>query len=256
MIFDTHAHYDDSRFDEDREAVLTSLSFHKVARVVNVAADMDSVRTTLALSAQYDFIYAAIGVHPDGVADLSDADMEILRRLSANEKVVAIGECGLDYYERETPKETQIYWFERQLALAKELDMPVIVHSRDAAEDTYQSVKRTYTGDGAGIIHCFSYGKEMARAFLDLGYYIALGGVVTFKNSKKAKEVAAYVPEDRLLLETDCPYLAPVPFRGTRNFSGNLSYVLDELASIRGMDRDRLEQVTYENACRLYRIKE
>lgn len=255
MIFDTHAHYDDSRFDEDREAVLTSLSFHNVARVVNVAADMDSVRTTLALAEQYSFIYAAIGVHPDDVAGLTDADMETLRALSKHEKAVAIGECGLDYYERETPRETQMYWFRQQLALAKELDLPVVVHSRDAAEDTYLTVKEAYTGDGAGIIHCFSYGKEMARAYLDLGYYIALGGVVTFKNSKKAKEVAAYVPEDRLLIETDCPYLAPVPFRGTRNYSGHLSYVLDELAALRGTDRERLEQATYENACRLYRLK-
>ena len=255
MIFDTHAHYDDSRFDEDREAVLTSLSFHEVTRVVNVAADMDSVRTTLALAEQYDFIYAAIGVHPDGVAEMTDQDLDTLRTLSVHEKVVAIGECGLDYYERETPKETQIFWFQRQLALAKELDLPVIVHSRDAAEDTFRTVKDTYTGDGAGIIHCFSYGKEMAKAFLDVGYYIALGGVVTFKNSKKAKEVAAYVPEDRLLLETDCPYLAPVPHRGERNFSGYLPLVLDELAALRQTDRERLEQVTYENACRLYRLK-
>ncbi len=140
MIFDTHAHYDDSRFDEDREAVLTSLSFHNVARVVNVAADMDSVRTTLALAEQYSFIYAAIGVHPDDVAGLTDADMETLRTLSKHEKAVAIGECGLDYYERETPRETQMYWFRRQLALAKELDLPVVVHSRDAAEDTYLTV--------------------------------------------------------------------------------------------------------------------
>lgn len=256
MIFDTHAHYDDSRFDGDREAVLTSLSFHKVTRVVNIAADMESVRTTLELADDYGFIYAAIGVHPDGVAELTEEDLNKLKALSAHPKVVAIGECGLDYYGREIPKETQIFWFERQLLLAKELDLPVIVHSREAAEDTLETVKRSYTGDRAGIIHCFSYGKEMAKAFLDLGYYIALGGVVTFKNSRKAKEVAAYVPEDRLLVETDCPYLAPVPLRGTRNFSGNLPYVLDTLAEIRGVDREKLEQATYENACRLYRLKE
>ena len=255
MIFDTHAHYDDSRFDEDREAVLTSLSCHNVSRVVNVAADMDSVRTTLALADKYDFIYAAIGVHPDGIAEMTEADIETLRALSAHEKVVAVGECGLDYYGREIPRETQIHWFSRQLALAKECDLPVIVHSRDAAEDTYETVKRFYTGDGAGIIHCFSYGKEMARQFLDLGYYIALGGVVTFKNSKKAKEVAAYVPEDRLLIETDCPYLAPVPKRGTRNDSGNLGYVLDTMAELRGVSREHIERATYENACRLYRLK-
>ena len=256
MIFDTHAHYDDSRFDEDREAVLTSLSCHNVSRVVNVAADMDSVRTTLALAEKYDFIYAAIGVHPDGIAEMTEADIETLRALSAHEKVVAVGECGLDYYGREIPRETQIHWFARQLTLAKECGLPVVVHSRDAAEDTYETVKQNYTGDGAGIIHCFSYGKEMARAFLDLGYYIALGGVVTFKNSKKAKEVAAYVPEDRLLVETDCPYLAPVPKRGTRNDSGNLGFVLDTLAELRGTDREHIEQITYENACRLYRLKE
>ncbi len=260
MIFDTHAHYDDARYDSDREAVLASLPVSGIGRVVNVAADMDSVQSTLALSKKYDFIYAALGVHPDGIAALTEADMETIRSLAQENGLkrgghtAAIGEIGLDYYDRELGPEIQKKWFIRQLELAKELDLPVIIHSREAAKDTYDILKSLYTGDGAGIIHCFSYSTEMARQFLDLGYYIALGGVVTFKNSRHAKEVAAYVPEDRLLLETDSPYLAPVPNRGKRNDSRNLHDVVPVIAALRGISEERLEEVTWENANRLYRI--
>ena len=190
MIFDTHAHYDDDQYNEDREAVLASLSEYNVHAVTNISADMESVKTTIALAEKYDFIYATIGVHPDGTPGLTEEDMYLLRslvledRMKERPKIKAIGEIGLDYYWDDVPKEIQIPWFIRQTELSNELDLPIVVHSRDAAKDTYDILKKYKTGDGAGIIHCFSYSKEMARQFLDLGYYIALGGVVTFKNAK------------------------------------------------------------------------
>ena len=266
MIFDTHVHYDDTRFDQDREAVLASLAVQGVGKAVNIAADMASVETTLALAGKYDFLYAAIGVHPDGVEFLTEADMETLKShvlrgrdgsgSVGEKKIRAIGEIGLDYHGREFSPEIQKKWFIRQLELSNELALPVVIHSRDAAKDTYDIVKSLKTGDGAGIAHCFSYSKEMARQFLDLGYYIALGGVVTFKNARVAKEVAQYVPRDRLLLETDCPYMAPEPLRGTRNQSGLLRYVVEAIAVLRGITPEEVEGMTYENACRFYRIGE
>ena len=255
MIFDTHAHYDDRQYDSDREALLASLTVNGVGRVVNVAADTASVETTYALAKKYDFIYAALGIHPDGVEFLTEADMDRIAELSKDPKVVAVGEIGLDYYGRELPKEVQKKWFIRQLKLADDLSLPAIIHSRDAAQDTYEILRARGKKERAGIVHCFSYPKEMARQFLDLGYYIALGGVVTFKNGRVAKEVAAYVPEDRLLLETDCPYLSPVPHRGERNWSGNLSHVVSEIAALRGISEERLIKTTWDNANRLYGIE-
>lgn len=221
---------------------------------MNVAADMRSVKTTLALSEKYDFIYAALGVHPDSVPDLTESDMETIARHAQHPKVKAIGEIGLDYHWDDVPREVQKKWFIRQLALADELKLPVIVHSRDAAQDTYEILRARGYRENAGIIHCFSYPKEMARQFLDLGYCIGLGGVVTFKNARNAKEVAAYVPEDRLVLETDCPYMAPTPHRGERNFSGYLPLVVREIAMLRGIPEEEVEKMTWDNANRLYGI--
>ncbi len=270
MIFDTHTHYDDTKYEDDREAVLASLSACGVGRIVNIAASMASVDTTLALAQSHDFIYAALGVHPDEVGELTEADMDRLTELALKyayrnagdpkkpglNKVVAIGEIGLDYYWDESPREIQKEWFVRQLDVARAVDLPVVIHSRDAAKDTFDILKEHCTGEGCGIVHCFSYSKEMAREFLNLGYYIALGGVTTFKNGRAAKEVAAYVPSDRLLLETDCPYLAPVPNRGKRNWSGNLTYVADAIAELRGITREEVENMTWENARRLYRLND
>ena len=262
MIFDTHAHYDDHQYDSDREAVLASLSEYKVRALTNISADMESVQTTLDLAYRYEFIYAAVGVHPDGVPGLTEKDMETLKALVQEDrkrerpKIVAVGEIGLDYYWDDVPKETQIPWFIRQIELSEELDLPIVVHSRDAAKDTYDLLKTYKTGEGAGIIHCFSYSKEMARQFLDLGYYIALGGVTTFKNAKNAKEVAAYVPKDRLLLETDCPYMAPVPFRGKRNDSRLINHIVPVIAELRKETPEEIERQTFENALRLYRIRD
>ncbi len=283
MIFDTHAHYDDSRFDADREEVLAALAAAGVRRVVNVAADMESVETTLALANTHDFIYAALGVHPDGIAypepvyaekpdengqrvidyyrygseklNLGDLD-HIAKLAKENPKAVAIGEIGLDYYYETPARELQKKWFDRQAEMAVGLKLPIIVHSREAAKDTYD-ILRAYGGrDRAGIIHCFSYEKEMARQFLDLGYYIAIGGAVTFKNARAPKEVAAYVPADRLLLETDCPYMTPVPHRGERNFSGYLPLVAAMIAEVRGQTTAHICETTYSNANTLFGISD
>lgn len=260
MIFDTHAHYDSEQFDSDRDTLLRSLHDAGVGRVANIAADAASVETTYALAEEYDFIYGVLGIHPDGVPEMGDDTIARIRTLvkeDGHRKIVAIGEIGLDYYHRDhIPKELQRQWFIRQLALSEELALPVVIHSRDAAQETYEILKEYKTGEGCGIMHCYSYSKEMAARFLDLGYYIALGGVVTFKNGRVAKEVAAYVPDDRLLLETDCPYMAPVPYRGTRNDSAKLREVVRTVAALRGIPEPELERMTWENANRLYRIPE
>lgn len=277
MIFDTHAHYDDARFDEDREAVLASLSSYGVGTVCNVGADVESSRTSLELALTHNFIYAAVGVHPESVLEMTEDDVDTLRtmviaeRAAAGEakvqaasgidvhrplenKIVAVGEIGLDYHWEEVPHEVQQKWFIRQLELADELALPVIIHSRDAAKDTYDILKEYRTGEDAGIMHCYGYSKEMARQFLDLGYIIGLGGVVTFKNGRVAKEVASYVPLDRLLLETDCPYMSPHPHRGERNFSGYLPLVVSEIAALKGISEDEVIRATEENARRMYRL--
>lgn len=258
MIFDTHAHYDDERFDEDREALLASLPLDGIGNVVNVSANMESVETGLQLARRVSFMYAALGVHPDDTKDLTEADMQRIATLCREnpDKVLAIGEIGLDYYWENTERAIQKKWFERQLQLSNELQFPVIIHSREAAQDTYEIIRAMKTGEGAGIVHCFSYTKEMARQFLDLGYYIGIGGVVTFKNAKAIKEVAAYVPKDRLLLETDAPYLAPTPHRGERNDSRNLKFVVETLSEIRGVTPEEIIKTTEENAKRLYRIED
>ena len=253
-IFDTHAHYDDEAFDADREEVLAGLKEQGVGTVVNVGASIASTKTTLALAEAHPFMYAAVGVHPNETAELTDADMKWLESLAENPKVVAIGEIGLDYYWDEPDRKIQKEWFVRQLALARETGLPVIIHSRDAAKDTLDMMKAEQNGLTGGVIHCFSYEVEMAREYLDMGYFLGIGGVLTFKNSRKLKEVAEYAPLSSLVLETDCPYLAPVPNRGKRNSSLNLPYVVEELAAIKKMAPKDIIKATTENAKRLYRI--
>lgn len=312
-IFDTHAHYDDEAFDEDRDAVLTGLYKLGIGTVVNVGASLSSCRTTFALAQKYPFVYGAVGVHPSETGELEEhesgeygptgrgpedftpenavrknggsrddspencgqaevrsgeqdpknrgadptvSDMEWLRGLTENEKIVAIGEIGLDYYWDEPEREIQKKWFVRQLALAKETGLPVIIHSRDAAKDTLDIMKAEHHGETGGVIHCFSYGVEMAREYLNMGYFLGIGGVLTFKNAKKLKEVVEYAPVDALVLETDCPYLAPVPYRGKRNYSGHLPLVAEEIARIKGITPDEVRRLTAENARRLYRLEE
>ncbi|MDY4515560.1 MAG: TatD family hydrolase [Lachnospiraceae bacterium] len=256
MIFDSHAHYDDEAFDGDREELLGGMQAAGVGAIVNVGASLRGVRDTAALAETYSFVYGAVGIHPDHVDQLNDQVMEELRKLCGREKIVAVGEIGLDYYWGKNPREQQKEWFIRQLALAKEVDLPVIIHSREAAKDTFDIMKAEHAGSTGGVIHCYSGSREMARDYLNLGYYLGVGGVVTFKNARILKEVVEYVPLDRILVETDCPYLAPVPFRGKRNSSPMISYVLEMIAQLKGVSREKAEQVTWENALTFYGLSD
>ncbi len=253
MIFDTHAHYNDEAFDEDRDELLKSLPENGVELVVNVGANLSSTEESIALAEQYGFIYAAAGVHPSDSGELTEDNFCLLESRTTHKKVVAIGEIGLDYYWDEPDRQIQKEWFARQIQLAKKCGLPIVVHSRDAAKDTLDILKAEKANEAGGIIHCFSYGTEMAREFLNLGFYLGIGGVLTFKNAKKLKEVAAYAPLDRIVLETDCPYMAPVPNRGKRNSSLNLPYVAEELSRIKEV-REEIERITFENGKKLYQI--
>ena len=255
MIFDTHAHYDDEAFDEDRDEVLTSLRKRGVGTVVNVGASMEGSRRSVSLSEEYEFVYSAVGVHPDEVGELREEDMEWMREQLQKPKVVAVGEIGLDYYWDKEGHDLQKKWFLRQLKLAKELKKPVIIHSREAAADTMELLKANYHGEMPMVMHCYSYSPEMAEEYLKMGYYIGIGGVLTFKNAKKLKETVLESPMEYLLLETDCPYLAPVPNRGKRNDSGMLKYVVQELAALKGITPEEVIRITEENARRFYGIQ-
>lgn len=252
MIFETHAHYDDEAFDDDRKAVLDSLNDHGIGRVINVCSSLESLTTTEQLMEQYPFIYGAFGLHPDETGNLNEEIIERIRRLTRKKKAAAIGEIGLDYYWNKENHEEQIYWFERQMELANRVKLPIIVHSRDAALDTLHSMKKLHADEIGGVLHCFSYSREMAREYLSMGFYLGIGGVVTFKNGRKMKEVVNYAPLDRILLETDSPYLAPEPNRGKRNSSLNLPYIAQMIAEIKHIDYEEVIQVTEKNAERLF----
>lgn len=293
MIFDTHAHYNDRAFDTDRDQLLAGFPEKGIGAVVNAAASYRSLEKTKALSEQYSFIYGAYGIHPSevdtvpGVVKISDltgmqivkaeeagADsgtgistgssagsgeppvwfLEELRELCRLNKAVAVGEIGLDYYWDKENKKQQIEWFECQIEQARQLQLPVIIHSREAAEDTLTVAKRKRLGDVGGVMHCFSYSVEMAREYLNMGLYLGIGGVLTFKNARKLREVVTYAPVEQLVVETDCPYLAPTPHRGKRNCSLYLPLVIEAIAEIKGMISEEVETVTWENAKRLYGI--
>lgn len=255
-IFDTHAHYDDKAFDEDREELLSSLPEQAIARVVNVGANLASCKRTVTLTKKHDFIYGAIGIHPSETAELEqEGAWQSLRELYGAEKCVAVGEIGLDYYWDEPEREIQKKWFARQLNLARELGLPVIIHSRDAARDTADIMKAERAGEIGGVVHCFSYTKEMARTFLDMGFFFGIGGVLTFRNARKLREAVEYIPLERIVLETDCPYLAPVPYRGKRNSSLYLPYVAAALAEIKGIGEEDVRRTVWENSLRLYRME-
>ncbi|MBE5906277.1 MAG: TatD family deoxyribonuclease [Lachnospiraceae bacterium] len=256
MIFDTHAHYDDEQFDTDREDLLREIFSANIDKIVNVGADMETSKQSVALAKAYPQIYAAVGVHPSDIACLSEDAYTELRQLAAEDKVVAIGEIGLDYYWDKEPdvQAAQREAFKRQLALARELNLPVIVHSRDAAKDTMDILMAEEPVENPGIIHCYSYSVEQAKEYVKRGYYIGVGGVVTFKNSKVLKQVVEEIPLERIVVETDCPYLAPEPNRGKRNASLNLPYIVDKIAQIKGISGKEVEEVTYENALKVYRL--
>jgi len=280
MIFETHAHYDDEKFTEDREEVLADLPKRGIRPVINVGASIESTKTTLEIAESHDFVYAAVGVHPSDIDGLNEETFAWLAEQTKHQKTVAIGEIGLDYYwdkEADVQKQ-QRYWFRRQLELARREMLPVIIHSRDAAEDTmdilqefHRMTKRddsdvtSRTGlandtseqgycwdETPGVIHCYSYSLEMAHEFIKMGYYIGVGGVVTFKNAKKLVRTVEEIPMERILLETDCPYMAPEPHRGTRNDSRNIPYVIEKIAQIKGIDPKVVEETARENAFRLF----
>ena len=254
MIFDTHAHYDDEQFDPDRDELLLSLKDAGIGRIINVMSDMDSLESTRDLTERYPFVYGAAGIHPSDIRELTMEDMERVRQFCRHEKCVAVGEIGLDYYWDKDNPEQQRFWFEFQADMAREEKLPVIVHSRDAAEDTVSIAKEAGLADTGGVMHCFSYSKEIAKALLDMGLYLGIGGVITFKNARKLAETVEYSPLDRLLLETDCPYLAPEPYRGKRNSSLYLPFVADRIAEIKGITSEEVIRITRENAMRLFGI--
>lgn len=254
MIFESHAHYDDEDFDEDREELLASLAAHGIGTVINVGASMAGSEATVKLAEQYPFIYGAVGVHPSEVEELNEEKMERLRTLCGHEKVVAVGEMGLDYHYPDPAVSLQKKWFERQLALAKEVKLPVIIHSREAAKDTLDIMRACHAEETGGVVHCFSYTKEMAREYLNMDYYFGIGGVITFQNAKKLKEAVQYIPMDKILLETDSPYLSPQPHRGERNSSLNLPYVAQAIAELKGILADEVIEITERSAKRLFNL--
>lgn len=262
LIFETHAHYDDEAFDSDREELLCAMQEAGIETIVNIGANIESCKSTLALSSKYSFVYGALGVHPSDAEELNEETFSWLKQTAMSNsvrrggKIVAIGEIGLDYYwDKESDVQAnQRLWFERQAYLAKELSLPMVVHSRDAAKDTLDMMKAMKAEEIGGIVHCYSYSVEQAKEYLKMGFYFGIGGVITFSNAKKLKEVVEYLPMDTIVLETDCPYLAPVPNRGKRNSSLNLPYVVKEIASLKGLDEEEVIRITRENAKRVYQI--
>lgn len=252
-IFETHAHYDDERFDEDREQLLESFALNGIEYVINVSANLKSVESSIALAERYDFMYTSVGVHPSDIHELTRDTFLWLQEQAKHKKVVAIGEIGLDYYW-DKEKDVQLLqkkWFIEQIKMANEKKLPLIIHSRDAANDTMQILKE-YDARKKGVIHCYSYSPEMAKEYVKLGYYLGIGGVVTFKNAKKLKETVEQIPLDYLLLETDSPYMAPEPNRGKRNSSLYLPYVAEEIAKIKQIEVDEVIEQTKTNAKKLF----
>ena len=255
MIFDTHVHYDDEAFDADRKELLESLFANGIGTVVNNSASLESVTSSIELAHRYDFVYATVGVHPSEVRELNEEKMQWLKKMCEDPKVVAVGEIGLDYHYDDDPKpEEQIKWFRRQLSLAQELDMPVIIHSREAARDTFDIMKEAAEKGITADIHCYSYSPEQAAEYVKMGFFIGVGGVVTFKNARKLKETVKEIPIENIVLETDCPYLSPEPNRGSRNSSLNLPYVIETIAQIKEIPVQDVIDITEANARRLYRL--
>lgn len=252
MIFESHAHFDDDSFQEDRHILLEQMSENGISHIINVTADWASLKDTQALMDQYDFVYGTVGIHPSDTDNLSEERIQDMLSFGKQDKVVAVGEIGLDYYYEDPARDIQKKWFARQLEMAKELQLPVIIHSRDAAADTLDLLKSDCSKDLSGVIHCYSYSKELAKTFLNMGYYFGIGGVITFPNAKKLVETVEYLPIENILLETDCPYLSPVPNRGKRNSSLNLPYIAQKIAQIKGMSYEDVVAITHQNAKNLF----
>lgn len=257
MFFDSHAHLNDAKFDDDREEVIRrAREEYGVSRILNIGFNRETIRTSLELAESYDFIYTAVGWHPHDAKDCTEEDLDWIETLCDHPKVVALGEMGLDYYWDHSPRGIQESVFRQQIRLAREIGMPVIIHDRDAHEDVVRILREEHAEEVGGVMHCFSGDWDVAKACLDMNFYIGLGGPVTFKNAKLPKEIARKVPLDRLLIETDCPYLAPHPHRGKRNESGYVRLVAETIAELREMSLEELARITYENANRLFRIED
>lgn len=262
MIFETHAHYDDDAFAEDRNELLLHMEEGGIGTIVNIGADIESCKGTLRLCEEYSFVYGALGVHPSGVGELNQQTFGWLKETAGKNsiknggKIVAIGEIGLDYYweKEEKAKENQRFWFEKQIELARELKLPMVIHSREAAKETFDIMKALHAEEIGGIIHCYSYSKELAQEYLQMGFFFGIGGVVTFSNARKLKEVVEYLPMESIVLETDSPYLAPVPNRGKRNSSLYLPYVAKEIATLKGIDVEEVIRITGKNAKTAYKL--
>lgn len=250
-IFDTHSHYDDERFNEDRAELLNSIHFSGVTSIVTCGCDIETTEFSRSLSEKFDFVYFAAGFHPENLENASLNDLEVIEKLAKHEKCVAIGEIGLDYHWMSSSKEVQKEFFVSQIEIAKKLNLPVIVHDREAHGDTLEILKQTKP---AGVVHCFSGSVEMANEIIKLGMYIGLNGVVTFKNARKSLEVVKTIPLEKLVLETDCPYLAPEPHRGKRNDSSYIPYIAEKIADVLDMEPQKILDITSENAKKLYNL--
>ncbi|MBQ3470939.1 MAG: TatD family hydrolase [Clostridia bacterium] len=256
MLFDSHAHYNDERFDEDRFELLSQMRENNVGLIMNSCSSLDEIPLIFEICEKFPFVYASAGIHPHEVENIKESDMETLKEYTKNPKVKAIGEIGLDYYYDFSPRETQKKWFARQVDVARELNLPVIIHDRDAHKDSMDILRDHKVSEVGGVFHCYAGSVEMAREILDWGMYIAFGGSLTFKNSVRPVEVAKYVPLDRILIETDSPYLTPVPHRGKRNSSLYIHYVAEKLAEVRGVSVEEIEAATFENAKKCFRIED
>ncbi|WP_408069760.1 TatD family hydrolase [Butyrivibrio sp. JL13D10] len=254
MIFETHAHFDDEAFDNDRDDLLSSMVSSGIGTIVNATSSKRTVEASIELTRKYPFIYTTIGVHPSDCDEMTEAELKWLEEMCSYDKAVAVGEIGLDYHYDEPSKDIQKKWFEAQIELARRVHFPMIIHSRDAAKDTLDIMKSLNAGDIGGDIHCFSYSVETAREYLNMGFYIGVGGVITFKNGRKLREVVEYAPIEQIVLETDSPYLAPEPYRGKRNSSLNLPLIAQKIAEIKNMSAEDVISITEKNARKLYHM--
>lgn len=255
MLIDSHAHLDDDRFDKDRDKVIRDLKNQGIELVINPGADVASSVKAVSLANKYENIYAAVGVHPHDAKDMDDTTLQLLSSLANNEKVIAIGEIGLDYHYDNSPRDIQRKWFIEQIRLAKQLKLPIIIHEREASQDMYNILKQEADENLTGVLHCYSGSLEMAREYLKMGFYLSFAGPVTFKNSRVSKEVAQSIPLDRILVETDSPYLAPEPKRGKRNEPLNVRYVAAMIAELRGISFEEIATATTKNVKKLFSIK-
>lgn len=254
MYFDTHAHYTDEQFNTDGDMILSMMKENNIGKIMNACASMEDLDPIVKLIDKYDFIYGSVGVHPSDAGELTESDMDTLKEYAKHKKIKAVGEIGLDYYYDDVPKNVQKEWFARQIELAKELKLPVIIHDREAHKDTMDILRACHAEKVGGILHCFSGSREMAREVLDLGMYIAFGGTVTFKNAVRPVEVASYVPLESMVLETDCPYLTPVPCRGKKNCSLYLPIIAEKIATLRSISVKEVEEITMINGMKCFDI--